>query len=55
MTLAEVEQSLGRPEKSTNRMEGMLRVVTAIYARGDQVITAEFVEGVLIRYSIASK
>jgi hypothetical protein len=55
MTQAEVEQSLGRPEKSTNRMEGTLRVVTAIYSRGDQLVTAEFVEGVLIRYSIASK
>jgi hypothetical protein len=55
MTQAEVDQSLGRPEKSTNRMEGTLRVVTAIYSRGDQLITTEFVEGVLIRYSIASK
>lgn len=55
MTLAEVEQSLGRPEKSTNRIEGTLRVVTATYSRGDQVVTAEFVEGVLIKYSIASK
>ena len=55
MTQADVEQSLGRPEKSTNRMEGTLRVVTATYSRGDQVVTAEFVEGVLIKYSIASK
>ena len=55
MTQAEIEQALGRPEKSTNRMEGTLRVVTATYSRGDQVVTAEFVEGVLIKYSIASK
>jgi hypothetical protein len=55
MTLAEVEQSLGRPEKTSTRPEGTLRVTTAIYSRGDQVITAEFVEGVLIKYSIASK
>jgi hypothetical protein len=55
MTQAEVERSLGRPEKSTNRMEGTLRVVTATYSRGDQLVTAEFVEGVLIKYSIASK
>lgn len=55
MTVADVEQSLGRPEKSTNRMEGTLRVVTSTYSRGDQLITAEFVEGVLIKYSIASK
>lgn len=55
MTLAEVEQSLGRPERTTDRMEGALKVVTAIYSRDDQRITAEFVEGVLIRYSIASR
>jgi hypothetical protein len=55
MTLAEVEDSLGRAEKTTERSEGSLRVVTATYSRDDQRITAEFVEGVLIRYSIASK
>ena len=55
MTLAEVEQSLGRAEKSTDRTEGTLKVTTAIYSRDDQRITAEFVEGVLIRYSIASR
>jgi hypothetical protein len=55
MTLAEVEQSLGRPERTTDRMEGALKVVTATYSRDDQRITAEFVEGVLIRYSIASR
>lgn len=55
MTIAEVEQALGRPEKTTDRNEGTLKVVTATYSRDDQRITAEFVEGVLIRYSIASK
>jgi hypothetical protein len=54
MTLAEVEQSLGRPERTTERMEGALKVVTSTYSRDEQRITAEFVEGVLIRYSIAS-
>jgi hypothetical protein len=55
MTMAEVEQWLGRPEKTADRTEGTLRVVTATYSRGDQLITADFVEGVLIKYSIASK
>lgn len=55
MTLAEVEDSLGKAEKTANRMEGTLRVVSATYSRGDQLITAEFVEGVLVKYSIASK
>jgi len=46
---------LGKPEKTSDRNEGTLKVVTAIYSRDDQRITAEFVEGVLIRYSISSK
>ena len=55
MTLADIEQSLGRAERTSDRMEGTLKVVTATYTRDDQRITAEFVEGVLIRYSIASR
>jgi hypothetical protein len=55
MTMAEVEQSLGKAEKTSNRSEGTLRVVTATFSQGDQVITADFVEGVLIKYSISSK
>lgn len=55
MSMAEVESVLGRPDKTTARNEGTLRVTTAIYTRGDQVVTTEFVEGVLIKYAIASK
>lgn len=55
MTLAEMEQVLGRPVKSTPRTEGSVHLVTAIYARGDEIITADFVEGVLVKYSISSK
>jgi hypothetical protein len=55
MTTAEVEQALGKPDKTTNRTEGTLKVVTATYSRGDQLITADFVEGVLVRYAISSK
>jgi hypothetical protein len=55
MTMSEVEEALGKPEKTSDRNEGTLKVVTATYSRDDQRITAEFVEGVLIRYSISSK
>ena len=55
MTLAEVEDALGRAEKTSERSEGSLRVLTATFSRDDQRITAEFVEGVLIKYSISSK
>jgi hypothetical protein len=55
MLWADVEQALGKPEKATERTEGTLKVTTAIFSRDDQRIQAEFVEGVLIRYSISSK
>ena len=55
MTLADAERALGRAESTSDRAEGTLRVVTATFSRDDQQITAEFVEGVLIRYSISSK
>lgn len=55
MTMAEVEQSLGVPDKRADRAEGSLRVVTATYSRGDQVVTADFVEGILVKYAISSK
>jgi len=55
MTLAEVEAALGRPDRTTERSEGLLKVLTATYSRDDQRITAEFVEGVLIKYSISSR
>lgn len=55
MTMAEVEDVLGRPEKSAERQEGSLKVVAATYSLDDQRVTAEFVEGVLVRYSITSK
>ena len=55
MLLADVEAVLGRAEKTAQRKEGTLTVTSASYASGDHVIAAEFVEGVLIKYSISSK
>jgi hypothetical protein len=55
MTFAEVQETLGRPETSSERMEGTLKVTTATFSRDDQQIHAEFVEGVLIKYSISSR
>jgi hypothetical protein len=55
MTFAEVADALGQPEKMTDRMEGTLRVTAAVFTRNDQRIQAEFVEGVLVKYSISSR
>ena len=54
MLMAEVDQLLGKPDKSTDRMEGKLKVTTRLYRAEAGQLTAEFVEGVLIRYSMTS-
>ena len=51
----EVAEVLGRPETTTERQEGTLRVITRTYLRDDERIEGEFVEGVLIRYRVSSR
>ena len=55
MTMAEVEQALGKADKTSERTEGTLKIVTATFTRGDQVIAADFIEGILVKYSISSR
>jgi len=55
MSRDDVENMLGRPDKTTPRTEGSARVVTATYTRGDQIITIDFIEGVVVKYAISSK
>jgi len=55
LTVDEVDSLLGRPESINQRLEGKLKVSSSTYRKNGQVITAEFVEGVLIRYSISSE
>jgi hypothetical protein len=52
---AEVETMMGKPERATEKAEGSLKVVTAVFSRAESRIEAEFVEGVLVRYSISSR
>jgi len=52
---ADAEKLLGRPEKSSQKTIGEFTVVTLVFLSGEQRITADFVEDVLVRYSIASK
>ncbi|HEY7637820.1 MAG TPA: hypothetical protein VH763_19910 [Gemmatimonadales bacterium] len=54
MLLEQADAALGPAQKSTERMEGRLKVVTRTYPSEDGVMTAEFVEGVLFRYSLKS-
>jgi hypothetical protein len=55
LTADEVDAILGRPESINQRNEGTLKVSTSTYRRNGQTVTAEFVEGVLIRYTIQSQ
>lgn len=55
LTTDEVDAMLGRPESISQRSEGTLTVSTSVYRTSDRRVTAEFVEGVLVRYSITSQ
>lgn len=54
MLLQEADALLGTPVKTAERKEGTLRVQTRDYATPSGRVAAEFVEGVLIRYTITS-
>ncbi len=54
MLQADVDQLLGPPQRTTDRMEGRLKVSTRVYQTKAGQISAEFVEGVLIRFSMTS-
>jgi hypothetical protein len=55
LSRADVEDILGRAWETSERHEGNLAVATLVFVAGDERITAEFVEDVLVRYSIMSK
>jgi hypothetical protein len=55
MLAQEVDAQLGPPATSKERKEGTLRVQTREYSTPEGRITGEFVEGVLIRYTVTSE
>lgn len=55
MLAQEVDRLLGTPTATTERKEGSLKVQTRVYSTPDGRITGEFVEGVLIRYTVTSE
>jgi hypothetical protein len=55
MSVQDVTDLFGAPEKSVDQLEGRLKVTTATFSREDHRLEAEFVEGVLVRYSLVSK
>jgi hypothetical protein len=55
MLLQEVDAVLGSASSSNERKEGSLKLVERVYSTPNGRVTAWFVEGVLIRYTIASE
>lgn len=55
LTVEEVDALLGRPEAIAPRSEGKYRVSVASYVSGVERIDAEFVEGVLVAWTIRSR
>lgn len=55
MLADDVDRQLGAPKSSSERAEGRLKVTTRVYDTDAGRVTAEFVEGVLIRYTVVSR
>lgn len=55
MMLQDVNAMMGSPVNTAQRKEGTLNVQTVQYSTADGRVTADFVEGVLIRYTITSE
>jgi hypothetical protein len=55
MTRAEAERAFGRPTEASKSIEGTLLLTAVVFDVGDQRITADFVEDVLVRYTVSSK
>ncbi len=55
MSRAEAERAFGPARESTERREGGMAITTLVFLSGDQRISADFVEDVLVRYTITSR
>jgi hypothetical protein len=55
MTRAEAERAFGTPVESSQRRDGGLSMTTLVFEVGEQRIAADFVEDVLVKYTITSK
>jgi hypothetical protein len=55
LSAEQVDALLGRPESIAQKAEGTLSVSISTYRKDGRVISAEFVEGVLVRYTIKSQ
>ena len=51
----DAERAFGRPVSVSERREGGITLLTLVFDVGDQRVSAEFIEDVLVRYTITSK
>jgi hypothetical protein len=52
---ADAEREFGKPVESSERREGGITIATLVFNVGEQRVSADFVEDVLVRYTITSK
>jgi hypothetical protein len=55
MSRADAERSYGKPIDSSDRREGSVVITTLVFISGDQQINAEFIEDILVRYTITAR
>ncbi len=55
MTRSEAQRAYGKPVNSSERREGSVVITTLVFVSGEQRITAEFVEDVLVKYTMTSR
>ena len=55
MLRIDAERAFGRSLESSQRREGSLSLTTLVFVVGEQRITADFIEDVLVRYTMTSK
>jgi hypothetical protein len=55
MMRAEAERAFGKPIDSSDRREGGIVITTLVFVSGGQRIAADFLEDVLVRYTITSR
>ena len=51
----DVERAFGRPVQASERRDGGLVTTTLVFASGNERVTVDFVEDVLVRYTVSSR
>ena len=55
MTRGDAERAFGRAIEASQRTAAEVSITTLVFVVGDQRVSADFVEDVLVRYTITSK